>query len=136
MGPCLPLSIGPKQLWYLQQYQAYSQCTVMHWLARRCPIPIMLQSHREMSSCHPFLWQLATYMARISSAVGTQVNNDGNVENSGCGRHKRAPHQIGALNGCLCGIVVDPNVNLGDAIQCRQAGCENHWVCFIFPYKG
>ena len=64
------------------------------------------------------------------------MNNDGNVENSGHGRRKRAPHQIGALNGCLCGIVVDPNVDLGDVIQCQQAGCETHWVCFIFPYKG
>ncbi|KAF8240577.1 hypothetical protein L208DRAFT_1017022, partial [Tricholoma matsutake] len=31
------------------------------------------------------------------------------------------------LNGCLCEIVEDPNVNLGDTIQCRQAGCETHW---------
>lgn len=83
--------------------------------------------------------QLAADLARTPSAVGTQVNNpgnDGDVENSGRGRRKRAPRHIGALNGCLCGIVVDPNVNLGDAIQCRQAGCETRWVRFIFPYRG
>ena len=80
--------------------------------------------------------QLAADLARTPSAVGTQVNNPGNdrdVENSGCGRRKRAPRHIGALNRCLCGIVVDPNVNLGDAIQ---SGCETRWVRFIFPYRG
>ena len=61
--------------------------------------------------------------------------NDGNVENSGRGRRKRAPRQIGALSGCLCGIVVDPSANLGDTIQCRQAACETCWVGFIFPYN-
>jgi len=53
------------------------------------------------------------------------------VEESGRGRRKRAPRQIGALNGCLYGVAVDPNVELGDSIQCRQAGCETQWVSTV-----
>ena len=46
----------PKQLWCFQQYQAYNQCTVLHWLTRRRPLPNQLHSHREMSSHHLFLY--------------------------------------------------------------------------------
>ena len=44
----------------------------------------------------------------------------------GRGRRKRAPRQIGTLNGCLCGIVVDPS-RIG-VVECRQPGRETQWV--------
>jgi hypothetical protein len=47
---------------------------------------------------------------------------------AGRGRRKRAPRQIGTLNGCLCGIVVGPSTNGIDAIECKQPGCETQWV--------
>jgi hypothetical protein len=50
------------------------------------------------------------------------------VETSGRGRHKRAPRQIGDLNGCLCGMVVNFDVESNTAIECRQPGCETRWV--------
>ena len=34
------------------------------------------------------------------------------IDMSGCSRHKRAPCDIGALNGCLCGHVVNLDVAL------------------------
>jgi hypothetical protein len=41
------------------------------------------------------------------------------VDTSGHSRHKRTPHDIGALNGCLCRMVVDPGVALNrPAIDC------------------
>ena len=50
------------------------------------------------------------------------------IEESGCGRHKRALRQIGDLNGCLCGKVVNPSIDSSGAIECRQPGCETQWV--------
>ena len=50
------------------------------------------------------------------------------IEESGRGRHKRALHHIGDLNGCLCGKVVNPSVDSSGAIECRQPGCETQWV--------
>jgi len=47
---------------------------------------------------------------------------------AGRGRQKRAPRQIGTLNGCLCGIVIDSSTNGIDAIECKQPGCETQWV--------
>ena len=41
------------------------------------------------------------------------------IEMSGHGRRKRAPRHIGALNGCLCGMVINPNVDLSAAIECN-----------------
>ncbi|KJA17943.1 hypothetical protein HYPSUDRAFT_145782, partial [Hypholoma sublateritium FD-334 SS-4] len=32
---------------------------------------------------------------------------------------------VDALNGCLCGIVVNPKCE--GALKCRQAGCETQW---------
>ena len=52
------------------------------------------------------------------------------IEESGRGRRKRALCQIGDLNGCLCGKVVNLGVNssLQKTIECRQPGCETQWV--------
>ena len=51
------------------------------------------------------------------------------IETSGRGRRKRAPRDIGVLNGCLCGMVVNFGVALNrPAIECQQPGCETRWV--------
>ncbi|KIM38046.1 hypothetical protein M413DRAFT_76483, partial [Hebeloma cylindrosporum] len=31
------------------------------------------------------------------------------------------------LNRCLCGLVVNPDVDFGNSVQCKQAGCETQW---------
>jgi len=49
------------------------------------------------------------------------------AEMSGRGRRKRAPRHIGDLNGCLCGLVVNPSVDLSGVIKCRQPSCETQW---------
>jgi hypothetical protein len=41
---------------------------------------------------------------------------------SGRGRRKRATRQIGDLNGCLCGMVVNPGVDPSGIVKCRQPG--------------
>ena len=41
------------------------------------------------------------------------------IEESVRGRRKRALHHIGDLNGCLCGKVVNPGIDLSGAIECR-----------------
>ena len=56
------------------------------------------------------------------------------VEESGRGRRKRASRHVGALNGCLCGMVVNPGVDSNKAIECRQPGCETRWVCYMALY--
>ena len=63
--------------------------------------------------------------------VEIQGINGGSVETSDCGRHKRTTCQIGALNRCLCGVVVNPDINLVESVQCKQAGCETQWVCSL-----
>jgi len=70
-------------------------------------------------------------ISKESRVVNRPVTCQNTVERSGRGRRKRAYRQIGALNGCLW-IVVDADVNMGDAIQCRQVqvGCETRWVHF------
>ena len=50
------------------------------------------------------------------------------IEESGRSRRKRVLRQIGDLNGCLCGKVVNPGINSSGAIECRQPGCETQWV--------
>ena len=58
------------------------------------------------------------------------------IEESGCGRHKRALRQIGDLNGCLCGKVVNLQVGVDSrTIECRQPGCETQWVCSTVEKK-
>ncbi|KAF8218702.1 hypothetical protein L208DRAFT_1348342 [Tricholoma matsutake] len=39
---------------------------------------------------------------------------------------KRVPHKLAdALNGCLCGQVLDSSLN--GVLECKQAGCETQW---------
>ena len=58
------------------------------------------------------------------------------IEESGCGRHKRTLCHIGDLNGCPCGKVVNPGIDLSGAIKCRQPGCETQWVCSTVDILG
>ncbi len=45
-------------------------------------------------------------------------------QESGRTKHKRVPRQLAdALNGCLCGLVLDHSF-----LKCKQAGCETQWV--------
>ena len=68
--------------------------------------------------------------ASLPSVEISQTGLEGEVvvEESGRGRRKRALRHIGDLNGCLCGKVVNPDVDSSGAIECRQPGCETQWV--------
>jgi len=67
--------------------------------------------------------------ASLPSVEISQTGLEGEVviEESGRGRRKRALRHIGDLNGCLCGKVVNPNVDSIGAIECRQPECETQW---------
>lgn len=42
-------------------------------------------------------------------------------------KRKRVPRQLAdALNGCLCGSVLDGS--LSGVVKCKQTGCETQWV--------
>jgi len=48
-------------------------------------------------------------------------------EESGRSKRKRVPRRLAdALNGCLCGLVLDSS--LIGVLKCKQAGCETQWV--------
>jgi hypothetical protein len=48
-------------------------------------------------------------------------------EESGQSKRKRVPRKLAdALNGCLCGQVLDSSLN--GVLKCKQAGCETQWV--------
>ena len=52
-------------------------------------------------------------------------------EELGRPKRKRVPRQhADALNGCLCGAVLDSS--LSGVIKCKQAGCETQWVSTSF----
>jgi hypothetical protein len=49
------------------------------------------------------------------------------VEETGRSKRKRIPRQLAdALNGCLCGSVLDGSMD--GVLKCNQAGCETQWV--------
>jgi len=49
------------------------------------------------------------------------------LEESGRSKRKRVPRQLAdALNGCLCGLVLNRSSN--GVLECKQAGCETQWV--------
>ena len=79
--------------------------------------------------------------ASLPSVKISQTGLEGEVaiEESGRGRRKRALRHIGDLNGCLCGMVVNPGVDLSGVIECRQPGCAGyaqsaHESDVILPY--
>ena len=52
---------------------------------------------------------------------------------SGRSKRKRIPRQLAdALNGCLCGLVLD--CSMDGVLRCNQAGCETQWVSTV-PLK-
>ena len=54
-------------------------------------------------------------------------------EESGRSKRKRVPCKLAdALNGCLCGQVL--NSSLNGVLECKQAGCETRWVNTVY-YK-
>jgi hypothetical protein len=90
-------------------------------------VPPSGPSLRETSTNLP-LESLDTQVTR----AGPESELEEAVDTSGRSRRKRAPRDIGALNGCLCGCVVNLDVALDrPAIECRQPGCETRWVCSI-----
>ena len=74
---------------------------------------------------------VATSVLSIVEVQQTGPDSEEAIEMSSRGRRKRAPRHIGALNGCLCGMVINLNVNSSAAIECKQPGCETRWVCSI-----
>ncbi|KAF8219823.1 hypothetical protein L208DRAFT_1337500, partial [Tricholoma matsutake] len=47
-------------------------------------------------------------------------------EESGRSKRKRVPRKLAdALNGCLCGQVLESSLN--GVLECKQAGCETQW---------
>jgi hypothetical protein len=79
--------------------------------------------------------------ANASTGVGTTSSNEINhipaatepeiPEESGRSKRKRVPRQLAdALNGCLCGLVLDGS--LGGVLKCKQAGCETQWVSTLY----
>ena len=48
-------------------------------------------------------------------------------DEAGCSKRKHVPRQVpDALNGCLCGIVVDSQSD--EVLECKELGCEMQWV--------
>jgi hypothetical protein len=66
----------------------------------------------------------------VNHALGTEIGF-GIPEESGRSKRKRVPRQLAdALNGCLCGSVL--NSSLSGVVKCKQAGCETQWVSICF----
>ncbi len=62
----------------------------------------------------------------VNHALGTEICSE-IPEESGRPKRKRVPRQlVDALNGCLCGSVL--NSSLSGIVKCKQAGCETQWV--------
>ena len=74
---------------------------------------------------------VATSIPSIVEVQQTGPDSEEAIEMSSRGRRKRAPRHIGALNGCLCRMVINPNIDSSAAIECKQPGCETRWVYSI-----
>jgi len=81
------------------------------------------------SHCEPATVAVPTILPLVVEIQQSGPEGEEAAETSGRGRRKRAPRRIGDLNGCLCGLVVNPGVDSNMAIKCRQPGCETQWVC-------
>jgi hypothetical protein len=64
----------------------------------------------------------------VNHAPATEITSEIPVAvEVGRPKRKRVPRQLAdALNGCLCGSVLDGS--LSGVVKCRQAGCETQWV--------
>jgi hypothetical protein len=74
---------------------------------------------------------VATSIPPVVEVQLTGLDGKEAIEMSGHGQHKKALCHIGALNGCLCRIVMNLNIDLIRAIECQQPGCETQWACSI-----
>ena len=64
---------------------------------------------------------------------GDEVNRVLATEELGRSKRKRIPRQLAnALNGCLCGLVLNPSSS--GALKCKQTGCETQWVSTAIDY--
>ena len=64
---------------------------------------------------------------------GDEVNCVLATEELGQSKRKRIPRQLAdALNGCLCGLVL--NASSSGALKCKQTGCETQWVSTAIDY--
>jgi len=62
----------------------------------------------------------------VNHPSATEIGSETPGE-SGWSKRKRVPQQLAdALNGCLCGLVLDRSTN--GVLECKQAGCETQWV--------
>jgi len=62
----------------------------------------------------------------VNHPLATEIGSE-TPEESGRSKRKRVPRQLAdALNGCLCGLVLDRSTN--GVLECKQAGCETQWV--------
>ena len=58
----------------------------------------------------------------VATEIGAEI-----PEESGRSKRKRVPRRLAdALNGCLCGLVLDGS--LSGVLKCKPAGCETQWV--------
>ena len=66
-----------------------------------------------------------------AATVFERISTTESHEESGRTKRKRVPRkqQADELNGCLCGDVVEPDIE--GALKCRQAGCETEWVAIV-----
>jgi len=71
--------------------------------------------------------------SRVDMVPGT--SNDATVEVPGRPKHRKALRQqdTDALNGCLCGEVLQRLSN--GVLKCRQAGCETQWVFILLNHN-
>jgi hypothetical protein len=60
-----------------------------------------------------------------------EVNRVLATEELGRSKRKRIPRRLAdALNGCLCGLVL--NGSSSGALKCKQLGCETQWVSTLY----
>ena len=84
----------------------------------------------------------STNTENTSTGVGVTSSNEVNhipaatepeiPEESGRSKRKRVLRQLAdALNGCLCGLVLDGS-SVGGVLKCKQASCETQWVSILY----
>jgi hypothetical protein len=73
----------------------------------------------------------------VATGSHKNVEQSGDSE-SGPGRPKRQRIQrqgADALNGCLCGMVLDYEGSQDGTIRCHKAGCETQWVSILLEER-
>jgi len=76
------------------------------------------ENERSVSAMSSNVANHAPATVEISSEIPAELGRP---------KRKRVPRQLAdALNGCLCGSVLDGS--LSGVVKCKQAGCETQWV--------